>query len=185
MTKQHKGFTLGLKLSKLRKKKKLSLDELSAQTGLKTSHLKDMEEGKDFAPVSDILKISKVLTVDPTEFLKAGADREQELKKQRIQAFKKRESSYQYHVLTPEAKNKHIRVFRVSIPPRSEHPKISYHHEGEEFIYTLKGEVEIKVGQKKYCLKKDESLHFNSGLKHSLKNPGSKTTLLLVTVYTP
>jgi len=185
MKKQSGGLTLGQKLSKLRKKKKVSLDELSAQTGLKTSHLEKIEAGKDFAPVSDILKISKVLTVDPNVFLKAEAGREQDLKKQRIQAFKKRESSYQYHVLTPEAKNKHIRAFRVSIPPRSEHPKVSYQHEGEEFIYVLKGEVEIKVGQTKYYLKKDEPFHFNSGIKHSLKNPGSKTTLLLVTVYTP
>ena len=185
MAKHNKALTLGQKLLKLRKKKKLSLDELSEKTGLKSSHLKSIEEGKDFAPVGDILKISKVLTVDPGEFLKAGEDRKKELKKQRIQAFKKRESSYQYQVLTPDAKNKHIRVFQVTIPPKSEHPKISYQHEGEEFIYTLRGEVEIKVGQKKYHLKKDESLHFNSGLKHSLKNPGPKKTLLLVTVYTP
>ncbi len=185
MVKQQKSHTLGEKLSKLRKKKGLSLEDLSTKTGLTELHLKNIEAGKDFAPVSDILKISKVLTIDPNELFQSEKSREEELKKLRVQAFKKREAAYQYNVLTPEAKNKHLKVFHVSIPPRSEHPKINYQHEGEEFIYTLKGEVEIKVGRKKYHLKKDESLHFNSGLKHSLKNPGTKTTLLLVTVYTP
>ncbi|PKL39183.1 MAG: XRE family transcriptional regulator [Spirochaetae bacterium HGW-Spirochaetae-1] len=171
---------IGERLVKLRNKKKISIEKLSEMTGLSVKHLEKIEEGNDFAPVGDILKISRALTVSPDDILKSKDN-----KNERIQGFKRREEAYQYKVLTPEAKDHHLRSFRVTIPPESEHPKIHYQHEGEEFVYTLKGQVEIKVGAKNHHLKKDETLHFNSGIKHSLKNPGKTETVLIVTLYTP
>ncbi len=182
MTREQKS--IGQKIFKLRKKKKISLEDLSEKTGLEVDYLQKVEEDESIAPVGDIIRISRALTIDPGDLLeKNEGDKIQ--KRKRAEELTKRESSYFYSVLTPNAKNKHLRAFQVTIPPKSEHPKISYKHEGEEFIYVLKGEVEIIIGQKTHLLKKDDSLHFNSNLKHSLKNPGTKMTLLLVTVYTP
>ena len=177
--------TTGEKLAEFRKKKKLSLDDLSEKTGLKVSHLMNIEEGKDFAPVGDILKISRALIINPEELFTAGVVSEEDLKKKRVADFKKREEAYQYTVLTPQSKEKHLRSFRIVIPAKSEHPKISYRHEGEEFIYVLKGEVEIRVGQKRHHLKEGEALHFDSGISHSLMNPGEVETVMIVTLYTP
>ena len=180
-----KSNSIGERLVALRNKKKVTLESLSEKTGLSVTHLKKIEEGKDFAPVGDILKISRALTVSPDDILKPMGDKKGDLKRERVQGFRKREEAYQYTVLTPDARNRHLRSFRVTIPPESEHPKINYQHEGEEFVYTLRGEVEIKVGSKTHHLKKDDTLHFNSGVKHSLKNPGKKETVLIVTLYTP
>jgi quercetin dioxygenase-like cupin family protein len=177
--------SIGGKIHAMRKKKRLTLDELSEKTGIQSSHLQELEDGKGFAPVSDMLKIARALTIDPGALLHGTGDREKELEKTRIRDFKKREDAYHYEVLTPKAGKNHLRAFRVVIPPRSEHPGINYQHEGEEFVYALKGEVEITVGHKKHHLKKDETLHFNSGITHRLKNPGSVMTVLIVTIYTP
>ncbi len=183
--KVNKNKGIGQKLARLRKKKNISIEELSEKTGLTVDHLKRIEAGEGFTPVGDILKISRVLSVDPDLFLPTDGKKEKELEKRREADFKRREASYLYDVLTPKAKNKHLRAFRVSIPARSEHPKVSYQHDGEEFVYVLSGEVEIKVGQKRHHLKKDDTLHFSSGIKHSLKNPGNRKTTLIVTIYTP
>ncbi len=183
--KKHEKNTIGQKLSRLRKREKISLEELSEKTGLMKSHLEKIEEGIDFAPVGDILKISRALAIDPDLLLQSRPKSAKEKERMRVEDFKRREASYLYDVLTPGAKSKHLRAFRVSIPARSEHPKIHYQHEGEEFVYVLSGEVIITVGQKTHHLKKDDSLHFNSGIKHSLRNPGKRETKLIVTVYTP
>ena len=175
----------GIKIHALRTRRKVTMEDLSGMTGLSIAHLTEIEEGSGFAPVGDLLKIARALTVDPGELLKQGKSTEKELEKRRIQDFKKREEAYQYEVLTPQAGKDHLRAFRVVIPPRSEHPGVRYQHEGEEFVYALKGEVIIQVGQKKHRLKKDQSLHFNSGVRHTLKNPGSGVTELIVTIYTP
>ncbi|MBN2079834.1 MAG: cupin domain-containing protein [Spirochaetes bacterium] len=174
---------LGHSLSRLRKRKKLSIEELSELTGLSASHLEEIEAGTSFAPVGDMLKIARALTVDPDELLRSGSEMEKE--KNRVNVFTQREQAYRYEVLTPGAKRDHLRAFRVVIPPRSEHPSVNYRHEGEEFVYVLRGEVEIEVGNRKNHLTKDESIHFNSSVRHALKNPGNSTTVLIVTIYTP
>ncbi|HNV46638.1 MAG TPA: XRE family transcriptional regulator [Spirochaetota bacterium] len=176
---------IGAKLAAQRRKKKLSLEVLAEKTGLKVRDLEAIESGVVFPPVGDILKISRALTVDPGQLLGSPAKDPDERKKRRIDDFNKRASSYLYTILTPQAMNKHLRAFRVVIPPGAEHPKISYQHEGEEFIYVLEGTLEITVGRKKHALKQHDALHFDSGITHALKNPGAKECVLVVTVYTP
>ncbi len=185
MAKTRTAEGIGPKIGRLRKKKNLSLEHLAEKTGLVVDYLARVEEGEELPPVGDILRISRVLTIDPGLLLDSGKDKEKSKVKKRIEDFKKRESSYFYTVLTPGAGSKHLRAFRVTIPPRSEHPRINYRHEGEEFVYVLDGEVEITVGQKKHNLKTSGSLHFDSGVNHALKNTGDKETVLIVTVYTP
>ncbi len=173
---------IGPRLARLRAEKKLSIEELSEKTGLEVAELESIEKGNVFPPVGDILKISRSLTVDPSRLL--GGD-EKDHRKKRAEDFKKRVAAYNYEVLTPDAENMHLRAFRITIPAGQEHPKISYQHEGEEFVYALEGQVEITVGKKKKLLARGESLHFDSGIAHSLKNPGSIECSLIVTVYTP
>ena len=56
----------------------------------------------------------------------------------------------------------------------------SYSHEGEEFLYVLRGSFEIWLdGQEHYSLKPGDSLYFESSTPHRWKNPGRKETWLL------
>jgi len=50
---------------------------------------------------------------------------------------------------------------------------------------VLKGEVEILVGDNVNLLKAGDSLQFNSGIKHDLKNVGKEDAELIVVVYSP
>jgi len=62
---------------------------------------------------------------------------------------------------------------------------VEYKHEGEEFHYVLKGQVEVTVGENQNLLKKGETLHFNSGIAHKLRNLSDTEAKLLVVIYTP
>lgn len=56
----------------------------------------------------------------------------------------------------------------------------SYAHEGEEFLYILRGELEISlVGGETHHLKEGDSFYFESSNEHRWKNPGKKQTLVL------
>jgi len=78
-----------------------------------------------------------------------------------------------------------MKAFLVTIDPRQDHKMVEYRHEGEEFIYVLKGEVEVIVGENSNHLKKNETLHFNSGITHKLRNLSDEDAKLLVVLYTP
>ena len=78
-----------------------------------------------------------------------------------------------------------MKAFLVTIDPKGDHKMVAYRHEGEEFVFVLKGEVEVVIGEKRHHLKKDETLHFNSGMAHKLRNLAGEEAKLLVVIYTP
>src|SRR3984893_11733178 len=55
----------------------------------------------------------------------------------------------------------------------------SYSHEGEEFLYILRGQFAITLNREEYRLKPGDSFYFESATPHRWKNPGRKETWLL------
>jgi quercetin dioxygenase-like cupin family protein len=55
----------------------------------------------------------------------------------------------------------------------------SYSHEGEEFLYLLRGELRITVEAEEYCLKPGDSFYFESASQHRWTNPGRSETWVL------
>jgi quercetin dioxygenase-like cupin family protein len=78
-----------------------------------------------------------------------------------------------------------MKAFLVTIDPKQVHKMVKYRHEGEEFIYVLKGQVEVMVGENQNILKRGQTLHFDSGIPHKLRNLGDEEAKLLVVLYTP
>jgi transcriptional regulator with XRE-family HTH domain len=173
--------SVGKKIMKARKAKGITLENIANETGFSLDHLKSIESGKKIPSVGSLLQISRVLGIDSGFLLKKEAS---DLTN-RINAYTKRTDNYAYDTLTPGAENKHLKSFRVTIDSMQEHQGVGYCHEGEEFVYVLSGEIELMVGEHINNLKKDESLHFNSGIKHQMKNIGKKKAELLVVIYGP
>jgi len=170
---------VGKKIKQLRTRKKVSLDYIANETGCAIDYLKKLEAGKAIPPVGVLLQIARALKIDSTLLLKE----EEESVSSRKQEYTKRTANYAYQTLTPEAENKHLKAFRVTVDPQQDHEGVGYQHEGEEFTYVLSGKIEIIVGDHVNKLCEGESLHFNSGVKHNLRNIGDKKAELLVVIY--
>jgi quercetin dioxygenase-like cupin family protein len=172
---------IGKKLKKFRMEKQLNLDNVATETGCSVDYLKKVEAGKIMPPVGTLLSISRALDIDSGLLLK-----EQESNaSSRIKAYTKRTDNYAYKTLTPGAENKHLKAFHVTVDPEQEHKGVGYRHEGEEFVYVLKGKMEVTIGEHAQVLKSSDSLHFNSGIQHSMRNISKKTAEMIVVIYQP
>jgi quercetin dioxygenase-like cupin family protein len=172
---------VGKKIKKARTDKKMTYETLANETGFSIDFLKKVEAGKLTPPVGSLLQISRALEIDSGDLLKEEEDRMQD----RIKAYTKRTASYAYTTLTPGAENKHLKAFRVKIDAMKDHEGVSYNHEGEEFVYVLEGTIEVVVGEHINTVAAGESLHFNSGIQHLLRNIGKTDAELLVVIYNP
>jgi transcriptional regulator with XRE-family HTH domain len=179
-TKKHRP--LGERLKDIRVEKGVSLDFLANETGFSTEYLGGVERGEIMPPVATILRLSRALEIDSGILLR---EEREEAEKTKAEDFKKRTEDYSYQTLTPEALYKHLKAFKVFIDPVSEHKGVGYQHEGEEFIYVLKGTVEVMVGENRNVLSPGESLHFNSSITHKLRNLSAEKAEMLVVLYTP
>ena len=176
-----KEMTIGKKIKQARLAKNFTLDHIANETGFAIDYIKDVESGKATPPVGALLQMAKALEIDSGFFL-----REQETNLQkRVRAYSMRTENYAYETLTPGAENKHLKAFRVSVEPGKDHKGVGYCHEGEEFVFVLTGKIEVVVGDHVNTLGPNESLHFNSGIKHQLKNIGEEEAELLVVIYQP
>jgi quercetin dioxygenase-like cupin family protein len=172
---------IGKKIKRAREGKGIPLERIANETGFSVAHLRDVESGKSMPPVGAILQIARALEVDSASLLK---ETESALEK-RIQAHTQRTENYAYTTLTPGAENKHLKAYRVVIDARQEHKGVGYHHEGEEFNYVLAGKVQVTVGDHVNTLSAGDSLHFNSGIPHTLRSISEQRAELLVVIYTP
>ena len=178
--KQEESF--GKRITNMREEKGLSLEDLSRDTGYAVELLQDVEEDRVAPPVALVLQLGRTFKIDIEQL---QGPQEKEASKKRTKSHKKRVASYAYVPLTQPGEEKHLRAYRVTIDPATEHKGVEYHHEGEEFIYVLDGGLTIQVGQNTTMLKKGGSIHFNSSLHHKLSNPTKVLAELLVVIYVP
>ncbi len=172
---------IGKRIKTIRNRKKIALDQLANDTGCSIDYLKNIEAGKEMPPVGTLLQISRALHIDSEDLLKE----EKQARAKRADAYTKRTQNYAYTTLTPGAEHKHLKAFRIQIKAMQEHQGVGYQHEGEEFVYVLAGSIELTVGEHVNRLKEGDSLHFNSGIRHHMRNVGDKDAELMVVVYNP
>jgi transcriptional regulator with XRE-family HTH domain len=143
MAVRRKAQPLGKRLMKLRREKKLALKNLANETGLTAKYISQVEKGEAIPPASVILQLSRALEIDSGVLL---TEEKRRKGKASDEDYQKRTEDYTYQTLTPEARHKHLKAFKVFIDPKSDHKGVSYQHLGEEFIYVLKGRIVYPVG---------------------------------------
>jgi hypothetical protein len=55
----------------------------------------------------------------------------------------------------------------------------SYTHQGEEFLFIVKGRLVISLENQEYDLRTGDSLYFGSHVRHRWSNPGKTETIIL------
>lgn len=173
--------SFGQSIRDYREDKKMSIRELADETGYPTELLEKVEKDETTPPVALVLQLSRTLHVN----VEALDDKENRKASSRVKSQKRRAGSYAYMQLTKSGSDKHLGGYLVTIEPNTAHEGVEYHHEGEEFIYVLKGRLSISVGKNTSLLEQGECIHFNSALHHKLSNPSDEKAELLVVLYIP
>ena len=176
-----KSDAVGVKIKNVRTKKGFSLEQVANETGFAVSRLKGIEAGSLTPSVGDLLQIARALQIESASLI----NEPDATIKNRVKAYTTRTENYAYETLSPGGEKKHLKAFRVTIESGQEHMGVGYQHEGEEFNYVLKGNVTVQVGEHLNTLKTGDSVHFNSSIKHQLKNIGDETAEMIVVIYTP
>src|SRR6201997_1154772 len=166
---------VGVHLRKLRVKRGLSLAKVASDVGISVGFLSALERSHMSASVGTLRKLARFYRTnildffDPTEsnsrvvrpnhrkVLEAGPGVRMEL------------LAWGNTVMEPH-------LFRIA--PNSGSGE-SYTHEGEEFLYVLRGQLQIALQEEQYRLKPGDSFYFESATPHRWKNPGKNETWVL------
>ena len=176
---------IGNRMRELRKNKKVTLVELSKQTGIAQATLSRIETGTMVGTVESHRKIAEALGLGLAELYAPLDRRYQEIahaKKETPRKVVHQGRGCQTEILTSEVTKKKITPLLVTLGGNS-NTSLEQNERGvEKFVWVLEGEVEAKVEKDNFPLKTGETLYFDASLPHRLSNPKAKTAKLFVAV---
>ena len=176
---------IGNRVRTIRKAKKITLIELSKQTGIAQATLSRIETGSMIGTVESHRKIAEALGLGLAE-LYAPLDRRYEeialSKKETPRKVVHQGRGCQTELLTNEVTKKKITPLLVTLAGNARISLEQNERGVEKFLWVLDGEIEAQVEKENYPLKEGETLYFDASLPHRLMNPKSKTAKLFVAV---
>src|SRR6202451_3662057 len=159
---------IGSHLRKLRAKRRLSLAQVARTVGISVGFLSALERSQMSGSVGTLRKLARFYRTNILDFFDAtgASTRQVQPEKRKVleagPGVRMELLAWGNTVMEPH-------LFRVAPEAGSGD---SYTHEGEEFLYILRGELAITVREEQYRLKAGDSFYFESAMPHRWKNPG-------------
>ena len=186
------ALNLGNKIRQLRRKRTLTLQNVSDLSGLSKSLLSQIENSFTAPPIATLLKISKALDVkigyffqDPPVSSRISVVRHKE-RKETVPLHSRANGTkvgYQYESLAHPMSDKNMEPFMIEVLPREADDMIFYHHKGEEFLFVLEGRIEFRGADRVIELDSMDCLYFDSNIPHALRGLGGKLARVIGVIY--
>ena len=169
------AVAIGPRLRQLRTQRGSSLAEVAAAAGISVGFLSALERSQMSASVGTLRRLARYYRTSILEFFDTnGANTRlvRPAKRKVLEAgpgVRMELLAWGNTVMEPH-------LFRITPQAGSGE---SYAHEGEEFLFVLRGELRIALANEEYHLKRGDSFYFESATPHRWKNPGPGETWLL------
>jgi transcriptional regulator with XRE-family HTH domain len=166
---------IGTQLRQLRTNRRLSLAQVARAVGISVGFLSALERSQMSGSVGTLRKLARFYKTSILDFFDTHDARSMQVRPQQRKVLdagpgvRMELLAWGDTVMEPH-------LFRVSAGSGSGD---SYTHEGEEFLYVLRGELAITVNESEYRLKRGDSFYFESATPHRWKNPGRVETWVL------
>ena len=177
---------LPFRLKVLRRKHKFSLETLSQMTGVTKSYLSKLERGLSEPSISTILKLASAYSLSINDLVGEHATETDGIaivrksERKSISGAEKGNNDTLYQILGSGDSARTLIPF-IALPPfQFPDDDAIFPHEGEEFIFVIRGSIEVKISEQVFKLNSGDSIHFDSEYPHRLRSAGKKVAEVLV-----
>ncbi len=169
-------------LRNIRDNRNLSLDQLSELTGVSKSMLRQIETGKSSPTIATIWKIANGLRVSFTALLRKPVVQAEVRSFRGEKPLTAESEHYRLFPLIPFEPQQSFETYYVEIDPGtvfSGEP-----HEGNvyEYIFVIKGKLQISVEEKNFEINENEFLQFQANCPHEYKCVGEKMSSAIMQI---
>lgn len=185
-----KDLQIGDRIRSLRIAQGLSREEVSQKTGISETLLASIEGHLTSPPLGNIISLAKVFGVAMGDFFGDGGDAPYCLvrsgDRKTVSRFNSTESKscgYTYQSLGLQKKNRKMEPFLVTLNPAVTPPAEPNQHIGEEIIFVLEGEVEVRLLDHIEILNPGDSIYYDSTMPHIVACHGQEPATILAVIY--
>jgi DNA-binding transcriptional MerR regulator/mannose-6-phosphate isomerase-like protein (cupin superfamily) len=166
---------IGSHLRQLRAKRRLSLAQVAQSVGISVGFLSALERSQMSGSVGTLRKLARFYKTNILDFFDGTGISSRQVRPEQRKVLEAG-SGVRMELLAWGNTVMEPHLFRVAPEAGSGE---SYTHEGEEFLYVLRGQLTIMLENEEYRLKAGDSFYFESATPHHWRNPGRAETWVL------
>lgn len=159
---------LGARMRKQRHRLAMTLQQLTAASGVSVGYLSQVERGNAIPTLGTLTQIAVALKVEADFFIRPPRAVDSLTRSAARPKFAVAGSSIEYEQIGAERAGHELTSYVMNVPPGYESEMV--HHVGEEIIYILEGEISQMVGEREYLLGVGDSLHYLGTTPHCWSN---------------
>jgi transcriptional regulator with XRE-family HTH domain len=186
MTKQQvEDQGIGYQIKELRRRQHLTLEQLAEKINCSPSYLSRMERGASIPTIDRIGALCEALNCPVTELFGERESGGRFLGAKDRQVVVSKDGKTKLELVTDCLNaNPRMEVGILTLEPGFV-PEKKKMASGETVILVLSGQVEVELVDKKYNLKRGESLHYENTLPHRYYNPGRASAQAILCTIPP
>lgn len=183
---------VGGKIKQIRELKKITIEELAQRSNLDVEQLELIENNEVMPAISPLIRIARTLSVRLGTFLDDSEhlgpvvcrcnepDKSTSFSNSNMSA----RTNLNFFSMAQGKSGRHMEPFMVEVEADNGNNKTSS-HEGEEFLFVLKGQVRINYGNETFVLSEGDSIYYDSIVDHRVYSDTSEAAKVLAVIYTP
>lgn len=183
---------LGERIKLLRENEGLSIEQLSEKSKLSKFQIELLEQSNILPSLSILVRICRALDIG-VELLLDGTEEENltiTRKEERPQSVSfsigstSNQNSTTYYSLAPSKSNRIMEPFVIELKQEFNNNRKPSSHEGEEFMYVVRGVIKLEYGNHVYILQPGDTVYYDSIVPHKFTT-SSESAKIVAVVYTP
>jgi len=184
------NVNVGQRIKDVRVAKGLSIEEVAGKSGISEETISSIETHLVSPPLGNLVSLAKVFGVSVGDFFGEKGDssfcivRSDDRKTvSRFNSNDGKSSGYSYEALGQQKKKKQMEPFLVTLSPTQVKEIEPNQHIGEEFIFVLKGKVEVRLLEHTDILNPGDSIYYDSTMPHIVACHGDQPATILAVIY--
>lgn len=174
--------TIAENIKRIRKSKNMSLDMLSAQSGVSKSMLGQIERGESNPTIAIVGKIVEGLKISFEELIAPTEEILTVTPVCQTPVLKEKKGAYCVHLLLPFDTRRNFEVYEACIYPGACMEDILKAEKAWEYIKVIKGSLNVVCGERVCKVKEDDYIRISAEGSRKYINRGSEPAKIHITM---
>lgn len=179
------NMILAENLKNLRRQKKLSLDAVSAATGVSKSMLGQIERGEANPTIGILGKIVSGLRVELTDLVETPGEKVYPVSREWLMPTKEAVNQYRVFTYFPYEKGRNFELYTIEVAPGEVYTSGAHGENTKEYLIVQQGRLTLSVDGMEYFVGQGDAIRFDTEKEHSYCNRGSEPLQIVCVFYYP